>query len=60
MAQNVGMGQLLTQAVTTAIKKNMMQEILGGPSQERAPLAITDSSLASGRAELEGVSLTPA
>jgi hypothetical protein len=42
-AQNLGMGQLLTQAVTTAIKKNMIQEILGGgvrghvrPSQERA------------------------
>jgi hypothetical protein len=46
MAQNVGMGQLLTQAVTTAIKKNMMQEILGGPSQERAPQAIAESSLA--------------
>jgi hypothetical protein len=36
MTQNLGMGQLLTQAVTTAIKKNMIQEILGGPSQERA------------------------
>ena len=36
MAQNLGMGQLLTQAVTTAIKKNMIQEILGGPTQERA------------------------
>ena len=34
--QNLGMGQLLTQAVTTAIKKNMIQEILGGPTQERA------------------------
>ena len=60
MAQNLGMGQLLTQAVTTAIKKNMIQEILGGPLQERTPQAITESSLASGRAELEGVSLTPA
>jgi hypothetical protein len=38
--QNLGMGQLLTQAVITAIKNNMIQEILGGgghvrPSQER-------------------------
>ena len=33
--QNLGMGQLLTQAVTTAIKKNMIQEILGGTSQAR-------------------------
>jgi hypothetical protein len=38
--QNLGMGQLLTQAVTTAIKKNMIQKILGGPSRERAPQAI--------------------
>jgi len=60
MARNLGMGQLLTQAVTTAIKKNMIQEILGGPLQERTPQAITESSLASGRAELEGASLTPA
>ena len=40
MAQNLGMGQLLMQAVTTATKKNMIQEILGGgghvrPSQAR-------------------------
>jgi len=43
-AQNLGMGQLLTQAVTTAIKKNMIQEILGGPLQERAPQAITEKA----------------
>jgi hypothetical protein len=48
MAQNLGMGQLLTQAVTTAIKNNMIQEILGGPLKERAPQAITESALASG------------
>jgi hypothetical protein len=44
MAQNLGMGQLLRQAVTTAIKKNMIQEILGAPPQERAPQAIRASA----------------
>jgi hypothetical protein len=60
IAQNVGMGHLLTQAVTTAIKKNMIQEILGGTTQARAPQSIAENALASGQAEAEGISLTPA
>jgi hypothetical protein len=36
--QNLGMGQLLTQAVITAIKKNMIQEILGGGGHVRPSL----------------------
>ena len=48
------------QAVTTAIRKEHDAKGLGGPSQERVLQAIAESSLASGRAELEGVSLTPA
>ena len=35
--QNLGMTQLLTQAVTTAIKKNLIEEILRESSQEPAP-----------------------
>jgi len=34
--QNLGMVQLLTQAVTTAIKKDMIDQILREPSQEPA------------------------
>ena len=36
-ARNVGMTQLLTEVVTTAIKKGMIEEILREPAQERAP-----------------------
>ena len=35
--QNLGMVQLLAQAVTTAIKKDMIGGILGEPSQEPGP-----------------------
>jgi len=35
--QNLGMAQLLTHAVITTIKKDMIDEILCGPSQEPAP-----------------------
>jgi predicted TIM-barrel enzyme len=35
--RNVGMTQLLTEVVTTAIKKGMIEEILREPAQERAP-----------------------
>jgi len=35
--RNLGMTQLLTQAVATAIKKDLIDEILRGPSQEPAP-----------------------
>ena len=37
--RNVGMTQLLTEAVATAIKKGMIEEILGEPSQEPGPRA---------------------
>jgi hypothetical protein len=46
--QNSGMTQLLAQAVTTAIKKDRIDEILRGPSQEPAPQAHPESSLATG------------
>ena len=36
-AQNLGMTQLLTQAVTTAIKKDMIEKILREPSPDPAP-----------------------
>ena len=35
--RNVGMTQLLTEVVTTAIKKGMIEEILREPAQERDP-----------------------
>ena len=35
--RNVGMTQLLTEVLTTAIKKGMIEEILREPAQERAP-----------------------
>ena len=35
--RNVGMTQLLTEIVITAIKKGMIEEILREPAQERAP-----------------------
>ena len=35
--RNVGMTQLLTEIVITAIKKDMIEEILREPAQERAP-----------------------
>jgi hypothetical protein len=40
------MTQLLTEAVTTAIKKDLIDEILRAPSQEHAPQAHSESSLA--------------
>jgi hypothetical protein len=44
--QNLGMAQLLTHAVTTTIKKEMIDEILCGPSQEAAPQVHPENSLA--------------
>jgi hypothetical protein len=41
--RNVGMAQLLSEVVTTAIKKNMIEEILREPSQESAPQAVPES-----------------
>ena len=42
-AQNLGMTQLLTQAVTTAIKKDMIEKILREPSPDPAPQAVPES-----------------
>ena len=44
--RNLGMTQLLTQAVATAIKKDLIDEILRGPSQEPAPQVHPESSVA--------------
>ena len=44
--QNLGTTQLLTRAVTTAIKKGLIDEILRGSSQEPAPQAHPESSVA--------------
>jgi len=41
--RNVGMTQLLTEVVTTAIKKGMIEEILREPSPDRAPRAVPES-----------------
>ena len=41
--QNLGTTQLLTRAVTTAIKKGLIDEILRGSSQEPAPQAGPES-----------------
>ena len=38
-ARNISMGQLLTDIMSKAIKKNMIEEILREPSQEPAPEA---------------------
>jgi len=42
-ARNVGMTQLLTEVVTTAIKKGMIEEILREPSPDPAPQAVPES-----------------
>ena len=42
-ARNVGMTQLLTEVVTTAIKKGMIEEILRAPSPDPAPQAVPES-----------------
>jgi len=42
-AQNLGMTQLLTQAVTTAIKKDMIEKILREPSPDPAPQAVPEN-----------------
>jgi hypothetical protein len=42
-AQNLGMTQLLTQAVTTAIKKDMIEKVLREPSPDHAPQAVPES-----------------
>ena len=44
--QNLGTTQFLTQAVTTAIKKDLIDEILRGSSQEPAPQTHPESSVA--------------
>jgi hypothetical protein len=41
--RNVGMTQLLTEVVTTAIKKGMIEEILREPSPDPAPQAAPES-----------------
>jgi len=41
--RNVGMTQLLTEVVTTAIKKGMIEEILREPSPDPAPRAVPES-----------------
>jgi len=41
--RNVGMTQLLTEVVTTAIKKGMIEEILREPSPDPAPQAVPES-----------------
>ena len=41
--RNVGMTQLLTEVVTTAIKKRMIEEILREPSPDPAPQAVPES-----------------
>jgi hypothetical protein len=41
--RDLGMAQLLSEVVTTAIKKNMIEEILREPSQESAPQAVPES-----------------
>ena len=43
IARNVGMTQLLTEVVTTAIKKGMIEEILREPSPDPAPQAVPES-----------------
>jgi hypothetical protein len=43
-AQNLGMTQLLTQAVTTAIKKDMIEKILRKPSPDPAPRTVPEST----------------
>ena len=42
-ARNVGMTQLLTEIVITAIKKGMIEEILREPSPDPAPQAVPES-----------------
>jgi hypothetical protein len=42
-ARNVGMTQLLTEVVTMAIKKGMIEEILREPSPDSAPQAVPES-----------------
>jgi hypothetical protein len=42
-ARNVGMTQLLTEVVTMAIKKGMIEEILREPSPDPAPQAVPES-----------------
>jgi hypothetical protein len=42
-ARNVGMTQLLTEVVTMAIKKGMIEEILREPSSDPAPQAVPES-----------------
>ena len=41
--RNVGMTQLLTEIVITAIKKDMIEEILRKPSPDPAPQAVPES-----------------
>jgi hypothetical protein len=41
--RNVGMTQLLTEIVITAIKKDMIEEILREPSPDPAPQAVPES-----------------
>jgi hypothetical protein len=41
--RDIGMAQLLSEVVTAAIKKNMIEEILREPSQESAPQAVPES-----------------
>ena len=41
--RNVGMTQLLTEVVTTAIQKDMIEEILREPSPDLAPQAVPES-----------------
>ena len=40
---DVGMTQLLTEVVTTAIQKDMIEEILREPSPDLAPQAVPES-----------------
>ena len=41
--RNVGMTQLLSEVVATAIKKGMIEEILREPSPDPAPQAVPES-----------------
>jgi hypothetical protein len=43
--QNVGMARLLTEVVATAIKKDMIEEILREPSRELAPRFVPENLL---------------
>ena len=58
--RNVGMTQLLTEVVTTAIKKGMIEEILREPAQERDPPFQKPRSRADGPPEFRVVHPTKA